>query len=187
MEYSSKKPHKLLQRANFYILSGFISILTGITVLLYGSFNPATVSKPVVNVVEKQNPELLLPYSIQVKGVTKELTVIPGHFEKGEWDLSPKAAMFLTQSARPNQNGNTVIYGHNTENIFGPLRNAKKGDLIVVRTKDGKQYIYVATTIKVVAPTYVEILKPTKEAQLTIFTCSGLFDSQRLVVVGKRI
>jgi sortase A len=49
----------------------------------------------------------------------------------------------------------------------------------------GKAYYYRVRETKVVTPDQTEILYPTKEPQLTLFSCTPLFStSHRLVVVA---
>ena len=41
--------------------------------------------------------------------------------------------------------------------------------------------------IKLAYPNEVEVIAPTEDETLTLYTCSGFNDEKRLVVVGKRI
>jgi LPXTG-site transpeptidase (sortase) family protein len=50
---------------------------------------------------------------------------------------------------------------------------------------EGKEYLYEVTETKVVEATAVEIEAPTKDKQLTIYTCTPIWTAkQRLVVIA---
>lgn len=182
MAHISKKPHNTFLRINRFFLLGTIFVLTGISILVYGAFEPA----PKLTIPITNTHSLKLPYAIQIQGLTEEISVLPGHLKQGEWDLSTNTAMYLVESARPNQGGNTVIYGHNTAQVFKALKKVKTGAIIIIKTDDKKTYQYVVDSVQILRSDHVEILKPTNDARITLFTCKGLFDSLRLVVVGKR-
>ncbi len=100
----------------------------------------------------------------------------------GNWTISKTSANHVRQSAQPGQKGNSIIYGHNTNKIFGFLLDVKVGDSIKIRMTDGTLYQYKATETHYVWPTQTELLAPTKEEILTLYTCAGLLDSLRFVV-----
>ncbi|MEO6797986.1 MAG: sortase [Candidatus Dormibacter sp.] len=82
--------------------------------------------------------------------------------------------------------GNAVLYGHDDidGSVFARLGELQPGDGIVVRTSTGDHQYQVATR-RIVAPTAVQILKPTSGVQLTLFTCWPTnIDSQRLVITA---
>ena len=82
--------------------------------------------------------------------------------------------------------GNTVLYGHDDidGSVFGRLGELRKGDLIVINQAGAEQY-YAVDNRQVVSPAAVQILAPTKAAQLTLFTCWPTFvDSQRIVITA---
>jgi LPXTG-site transpeptidase (sortase) family protein len=100
-------------------------------------------------------------------------------------------------TAAPGQDGNVVIVGHSSGNIFNAgkykfafslLRAVNPGDTFYLQ-KDGKRYVYQVYEKKVVKPTDVGVLGPTdRPATATLITCDppGL-NSSRLVVVGQQI
>lgn len=63
----------------------------------------------------------------------------------------------------------------------------KVGDIIKIRMTDGTLRQYIATETLYVSPSQTELLKPTKEETLTIYTCAGLLDSLRFIVRAKPI
>ncbi len=84
--------------------------------------------------------------------------------------------------------GNAVLYGHDDieGSIFARLQELQPGDEVHVSTPNAVARIYRVTDRKVVSPTAVEILNPTWDIRLTIFTCWPTFvDNQRVVITAR--
>ena len=75
-----------------------------------------------------------------------------------------------------------VVYGHNKDHIFSSLKNIKKDDIVRIVTEKGLNYTYKVEEIKIVKPNVIEDVQPKDYEVLTIFTCIGLLDSDRLIV-----
>lgn len=75
----------------------------------------------------------------------------------------------LEHTARPGERGNVVIAGHR-DTFFWPLRNVALGDDIVLETP-GQAFHYQVTSVRIVDPRDVSVLKPTPDATLTLITC----------------
>jgi LPXTG-site transpeptidase (sortase) family protein len=104
-------------------------------------------------------------------------------FSQGAWHIPG--------SAEPNlDSGNVVIAAHRYLFTSGPqtfyhLDKVEVGDPVVVRWNH-KDYLYHVTETKIVPPSAVEILRPTDEPTLTLFTCHPVFTTdKRLVVVAE--
>ena len=123
-----------------------------------------------------------LPSRIHIDRIRVDLTVEPAEVKDGEWPISRTGTNFLTQSARPSEGSNTVIYGHNYKNIFGHLKEVKIGDEVVLTNTQGHKFTYVVESTRVVKPTAVEIIAPTPTETLTLYTCVGFLDQDRLVI-----
>lgn len=96
-------------------------------------------------------------------------------------------------SAEPGDTGNTVIVGHRfsyNPRLQQPLYQLDKvsvGDSIFVQWND-KVIEYAVTDKKVVKATEIRVEAPTKDAQLTLYTCTPLWNPvDRLVVVAKPV
>lgn len=111
-----------------------------------------------------------------------DTAVVASGYVKGNWIVSPDNANHVAGSNIPGSAGNIIIYAHNTETLFGPLRKVKKGESIELTTSDGKRHEYAVTAIMEVDPTFTSPLKPTLAEVLTLYTCSGFLDSKRFVV-----
>lgn len=133
-----------------------------------------------------QNPRK--PMSITLNGLTNEIPIKTGHFDKGEWELSKNEALYLESSGLPGKKGNIVIYGHNSKQVFSTLFDQKVGGIISLKSDKGEVFFYRVEQIQNVFPTDVSILsQQTEDQKLTLFTCTGLFDSMRLVITAKRV
>jgi LPXTG-site transpeptidase (sortase) family protein len=110
-----------------------------------------------------------------------------GTFKYGLWPLSDSNPTYLETSGSPGHPGNIIIYGHNTSKIFHSLHSLKEGSVVKITDNKNLIYSYQIDSVKKVFPQEVDILQQGSEERLTLFTCTGLFDSMRLVVSGKRI
>ena len=108
-----------------------------------------------------------------------------GAIKNGVWDISYSNPTFLVSSARPGAGGNIVIYGHNKKAIFGNLPYLSLGQKVFVKDSKGDVRAYEVYQKDFVAPDRVDLVSPTNQEVLTIYTCWGLFDSQRVVVKAK--
>ncbi|HEY5141305.1 MAG TPA: class E sortase, partial [Methylococcales bacterium] len=90
----------------------------------------------------------------------------------------------------PDKGGNTVLIGHrftytNPRGVLYFLDKVQVQDEIGV-VWNGTNYTYRVTSIREVPPTETSIQDATSDAQLTIFTCTPLWQPKdRLVVVAK--
>lgn len=103
----------------------------------------------------------------------------------------------LGDSARPGQNGNVVIVGHSSNNIFNKgqykfvfvlLSRLEPGDTFYLQ-KDGQRYTYQVYEKKIVKPDDVPVLGPRDRlATASLITCDPPGTSlNRLVIVGEQI
>jgi sortase A len=84
----------------------------------------------------------------------------------------------------PGQSGNVAIAGHRTTYLhpFWALDAMRPGDLIMIQTREGS-FTYVVQWEKVVLPTDLWVLAPTRWPSLTLTTCNPRFSaSERLVI-----
>jgi LPXTG-site transpeptidase (sortase) family protein len=125
-----------------------------------------------------------IPTHVSIDAAKISLDIQEAAIENGVWQTSNTNATHLNTSMRPGEGGNIVIYGHNLRKIFGPLRVVKIGDKINIDTEDGKKYEYTVQNIETVSPKQIDKVLPTDHEVLTIYTCTGLLDSQRLVITA---
>ena len=129
----------------------------------------------------KESPKKTVIPSLQI-----DIPVIDAEIIDGYWETASNSASFGLGSAYPEDVGNTVIFAHAKEGLFGNLRNVKAGDNIYILT-DSDWYPYQVEEVKTVLPDQVEVVSPTGDRRLTLYTCTGYQDFYRLVVVAKPV
>ncbi len=178
--------------------SGLLNFFKGNTSLLFGlllilifcvwryhnlrilSFNTDSVSLSKVDTGIK--PVYIKSYPIGIDVSIKETSI-----ENGIWQVNSESANYLNSSANIGGSSNIIIYGHNKDNILGPIRHLKNGADIEITGSDGNIYHYVVTKTDIVKPDNLQYLAKTSDETLTIYTCTGLFDAMRFVVIAKRV
>lgn len=122
--------------------------------------------------------------NIQIPQVNLSLPVTEATVSDGTWEISPNGASHWDSSANPGDSGNIVLYGHNKTNLFGPIRWLNLGEEIILTAANGQKYRYTIISTQTVSPNQTEFIEPKTEEILTLYTCTGLFDSQRYVVIA---
>lgn len=129
--------------------------------------------------------EELLPAQILIPNTGVDLAVFPARVEDDIWQISREGASYLSGSGIPGREGNVIIYGHNKNSLFGPIRWLEKEAKIKLLNKRGEEFIYKVVETKTVSPDLIEVLSSTEDPVLTLYTCTGFLDSQRYVVKAK--
>ncbi len=131
--------------------------------------------------VTQRKEELLPPKSIGIKSIGISLMVAPGAIEDNTWTLFLDKASWLVTSKTPGK-GNVIIYAHNRPGLFGDLKKVTIGAEIQI--DDGKHiHDYVVSEKRKIVPSDVNGVLSDKN-QLTLYTCDGVFDQRRLVVIA---
>lgn len=138
------------------------------------SFNTSTVSHESVSNGVK--PVYIKSYPLGIDIEIKGSGIVDG-----VWQIQPNSANYLVTSAGIGDKGNTIIYGHNKDNILGPLRWIKKGAEIEILASDGNKYYYEVIDTHEVDPDNLQYILPTDSEILTIYTCTGFLDSKRFI------
>jgi sortase A len=84
-----------------------------------------------------------------------------------------RAVGHLALTALPGEPGNVVLAGHR-DTFFQPLKRARAGDAITLKTRTG-DFEYLVEWTAVVRPTDLEVIQPTNERSLTLITCFPFF------------
>jgi len=116
------------------------------------------------------------PVHVEVSQVGVNIGVEKGYYNasNGKWTLSDTSAFYGTMTAPANsQTGNTFIYGHNANDIFGNLRDVQIGAEAIVTTDNGYKFYYTLQSFKAVSPNDVSLIQNTEVPTLTLQTCSG--------------
>lgn len=125
------------------------------------------------------------PVEIIIPAINLDLPIIPAKLEKGKWEATTKGVSWLSSSPMPGIEGNSILYGHNWPNLLGNILKLKPGQIIKIKFSDGLEKLFVIDSTVTVSPNDVNILKPSKSAQVTLYTCTGFLDNKRFVVVAK--
>lgn len=166
----------------------FVGILLVIGQLSKGTNgeNYTFASEPVeVKGLSQEEGALVLPKKIIIPTLSINLEIKKAEIINGYWEVFPDAAAWGSGSGLPGKTGNQVIFAHAHDGLFLPLKNIKVGMSIYVLT-DNDWYQYSVKEIKEVYPSQVEVISPTEDETLTLYTCSGFKDSKRLIVISKR-
>jgi LPXTG-site transpeptidase (sortase) family protein len=139
-------------------------------------------------------PKLIIPkINLDVPVVYDETSTD----EKAVQRALEDGVLHYATTTNPGELGNTVIFGHSSNNIlnrgkykfaFVLLNRLQNGDTFMLHY-EGKRYVYRVTETKIVPPTDVSVLSPTaKPATVTLITCDPPGTAiNRLVVVGEQI
>lgn len=144
------------------------------------TLRPIRVNQALLGAAKSSQPSV----RIVIPSLAMDLPVVEARVIAGFWELSETTASHGVGSANPGDIGNTVIFAHARDELFGPLRNIKN-DAVIYLLTENQWYQYQVSEIKLVDPNDVEVIAPTPDQTLTLFTCSGFLDTKRLIVVAK--
>ncbi|OGD89545.1 hypothetical protein A3F45_01440 [Candidatus Curtissbacteria bacterium RIFCSPHIGHO2_12_FULL_41_17] len=139
-------------------------------------------SKNKVETVQKPSGR---PQRLYIPKLSRIAAISEGQIVDSRFVVSETGVSFWPSSAIPPNIGNSVIYGHNRANILGGLPKVGRGDLLYVVLDNGQYVVYQISETKRVRPSQVEILNPSDDARLTVYTCDGFKDRERFVIIGR--
>lgn len=207
---SAKAQRKLTKKQHFQSLlfgAGLGSVV--LLVLLFSFFNERfiapfiTPSKQVSSTpiiisgsgdTNDPTPKIIIPkINVEIPVVYDEPSVEENAIQKA----LERGVVHYATTASPGEKGNTVIFGHSSNNIlnsgkykfaFVLLNKLSEGDTFYL-VKDGKRYAYKIYERKIVKPSEVGVLGNTdKTATATLITCDPPGTAlNRLVVIGEQI
>lgn len=181
MARKTKNKHGFKQ--DYLIISGLLLI----SIFLVWRYHQARILSFNTKSVAEYKSLGVKPIYIKSYPVGVDIKVGEATIKDGVWAILPNSASYLLGSAGIGDNGNIIIYGHNKDNILGPIRWMQVGQKIEIDATDDKKYIYEVIKTDVVDPNNLEYIKPKDVETLTIYTCTGFFDSKRFIVVAKRV
>lgn len=124
------------------------------------------------------------PERIIIPSLNIDLPIVGAPIIDGFWQTSTDSASFGLGSAYPGKAGNTVVFAHALENLFASLGYIQPEASIYLLTKN-KWFNYKVKSVKTVLPTEIEVIAPTNDKTLTLYTCAGYGDVYRFVVIAK--
>jgi sortase (surface protein transpeptidase) len=124
-----------------------------------------------------------VPVRIVVPDKAIDLKIVKGSYSNTakSWSVSPDSANYAVNTAAVNnQQGQTLIYGHNSRNVFGPLLSLAPGAEVFVYTDNQHifKYRYVsAADISPATDIFGQMAKA--EPGLKLITCNGAYFQYR--------
>jgi len=182
---SEKKPSRLALGVALLLMG---LILVSNSQKTYISTNDSFANEPVSikGFTQENIQSVAIAKKILIPDLGIDLEVKEADVKGGYWEVFEDKAGWGKGSGLPGQVGNQVIFAHARESLFLPLRSVKLGVKIYLLTDLG-WYDYQVTDIKEVNPREIEVISPTDDETLTLYTCSGYQDSKRLIVTAKPI
>lgn len=183
-----------MQQARFYVSSamlyvGSIIVIGAAVSTPYVAAKAPIIPSPAPQVVQKPTaPQIVVisgvPDRITIPSESVDLPVIPGTYDPStdSWTLSGYKAQFATASAPANNvGGETFIYGHNNDYVFGALRHVTPtvGAEAMVYTANGRVFAYTFQKTWSVGPYDVGTLDYQGPPVLLIQTCTGSLNELR--------
>lgn len=152
------------------------------------SYNSATLRQVALEATTSSSQLVrpFTPYAITIPTVGIKQYLEPTDILDDSWVISKKHASYLISSARPGENNNIIIYGHNTKQMFADLVKVELGDTVLIESSESIATYRVTRKLDV-SPEFVTAIEPTSVETLSIYTCTGLFDSRRLVLQAEPI
>lgn len=185
----------IVRQLRFYVSSGGLYILTIAFVwfavrplpslnaarpvaLTKAAQRPYVPSVPQVPTISGRPVRIVIPDS----GV--DLPVDPGYYDAAtdSWTLSGYHAQFAMSSTLANNRaGETFLYGHNNNYVFGALRHNTPagGSEALIYTDNGHIFAYRFMGSESVGPDDVSVLSYSGSPILTIQTCTGSLNEWR--------
>lgn len=125
------------------------------------------------------------PTRIVIPDLGVDWPIVPGD----SWEQLKLGVGHHAGSANPGERGNMVLSGHNDVfgEVFKDLEALKNGDQVQVFA-GGKLFKYQVRAKRIVTPSELSVLQPTRESIVTLITCYPYrVDTHRLVVIAQLV
>jgi hypothetical protein len=183
--------HWWVRKTSYYLRLGFIYALSiAFAVLcLSPSSSASTTNRHIIQVPLKPNSNGTVaitgrPVRLVIPGSSIDIPVDEGYYNPSDatWTLSGFHAQFDMDSTLANNiTGETFIYGHNNDFVFGALRHVtpQQGAVAMLYTSNGHIMEYAFQKSYSVAPNDTTVLNYAGTPTLTIQTCTGSLNEWR--------
>lgn len=143
--------------------------------------------------VSVENPPSLPPSTVGPESPTRivipalgiDWPIVPGD----GWEELKRGVGHHAGSANPGERGNMILAGHDDVfgEVFKDLEQLKSGDQVTIYAS-GHSYRYEVRAKRIVPPSELDVLNPTREAVATLITCYPYrIDTMRLVVIAQLV
>ncbi len=123
------------------------------------------------------------PSRIMIKSISVDAPIVQGD----DWEQLKKGVGHHLATANPGERGNMVLSAHNDVygEIFRNLERVEPKDEILVYS-GSRVFRYVAVQKRIIEPTEVSVMYPTRDPTVTLITCYPyLVDNKRIVVIAE--
>jgi LPXTG-site transpeptidase (sortase) family protein len=127
-----------------------------------------------------------IPNRIVISDVGIDLPIKKSRVINGYWEVFNDSAGWGEGSGIPGLPGNQVIFAHAKKGLFYAIQEVEKGNLVTIYTAN-QSYTYQITNIEEVSPNNTNVIAPTDDERVTLYTCSGYKSTKRLLVIAKRV
>jgi sortase (surface protein transpeptidase) len=129
-----------------------------------------------------------LPVRVVIPASAIDIPVDPGYYnpDTDTWTLSGYRAQFdMSSMLANNTGGDSFIYGHNNDFVFGSLRHTTPqiGAIAYVYTANGHIFQYSFSQVYSIGPTDTSVLFAGGPPTLTIQTCTGSLNEWRTMYI----
>lgn len=167
-------------------LKGWLAVYFGLILFAHGLTLVWQRQRPLPVYASSQLAEAEVtkePTNLVIPSLSLNLPIRSSRIVDNKWSTVTDGVSYLNSSPLPGEKGNSVLYGHNWPNLLSNLKHIKPGDKIEVYF--GSRVVkYQVHYITRVSPSEFGIYGDTSDYRLTIYTCIGLFDQERLVVTA---
>ncbi len=125
------------------------------------------------------------PVDIEIPALNLALPVTQTEISGNTWEIAENSISHLKVSANPKDPGPIIMYGHNRNNAFGPIRWLNRGDTIIVTTADNKIHQYTVVETVQTDPDELSVFFDRDHEALYLFTCDGFMDLKRYIVIAE--
>lgn len=123
-----------------------------------------------------------IPATLKIPALNIDLPVVDGSYNTADasWTLSSDKAHYANLTVPVNdQQGNTLIYGHNNPHVFATLERLQPGMEAEVITAAGDHFYYSFSSVFTIRPNDLTSFDAGGSPRLTLQTCSGAWFENR--------
>lgn len=176
----AKKEIKKFLKDNFLIILGLF-LLSSFVVWRYHQARILSFSSKITPAEIGESTIGFVPSHIKAYPVGVDVDITRATIVNGVWPVFPTTAGYVLNGK------NLIIYGHNKDEIMGPIRWIKEDAEITLIDLNGEEHKFKVVKTDEVDPNNLSYIEKTNEETLTVYTCTGFLDSKRFIVVAKRI
>lgn len=162
---------------------GALYLLISCALLIYGGILIRERTQPISTLPTSITAASDRLFSIQIPSAQIDLPVYTATISGTTWQTTKHGVSYLSTSPLPGAYGNSVVYGHNWPNLLGNLHRVKPGDAIFI-SRMNTTTRFIVRYVTVVSPHDSSVYAPSNDTRLTLYTCTGFLDKNRLVITA---